>query len=478
MKKLLLTIAIIFLIGFTIEAKPANPPAGFGIFFSVLNPHGAWIELDHGLVVWRPTIIRRGWAPYRMGEWVWTSDGWYWDSYEPFGHVTYHYGRWYFDDYYGWIWVPDYEWAPSWVEWRYDDSYIGWAPLPPYAVFSINIGIHYTHTYYTPYNHWHFVTYNHFGNPHIYKHFVGHKYKNRIYNRTKYRTNYDYYDGRVVNRGVDVDYVRKRSGREIRSRDIERTRDYTFTERGRNERDNKIRTLYIPREELKKNNDFNRSDIKRSDRKSSLDISRVELGDRRDLTGEDRKRESVSDDRRIRNEQESGLRERKEIRTENNTKPDRKIEEPKREIRTETPKREERTETPKREIRTESPKKEVRSEIPKREVRTEIPKREVKVETRNEERNNDNRPVIRENKEVRTNTNRTEVQRKVEEKREPVIQNTPKRNEEVKRNETRVQQNNTEKREVRTETRTERKKENTVERNSPGNERNKPDKRR
>jgi hypothetical protein len=64
------------------------------------------------------------------------------------------------DDYYGWIWIPDYEWAPAWVEWRYDDAYIGWAPLPPYAVFSIHIGIHYTYDYYVPYRHWHYVNYN------------------------------------------------------------------------------------------------------------------------------------------------------------------------------------------------------------------------------------------------------------------------------------------------------------------------------
>ncbi len=31
----------------------------------------------------------------------------------------------------GWFWVPGDEWAPAWVDWRYGDDYIGWAPLPP-----------------------------------------------------------------------------------------------------------------------------------------------------------------------------------------------------------------------------------------------------------------------------------------------------------------------------------------------------------
>ena len=31
----------------------------------------------------------------------------------------------------GWVWVPGTVWAPSWCEWRVDDGFTGWAPLPP-----------------------------------------------------------------------------------------------------------------------------------------------------------------------------------------------------------------------------------------------------------------------------------------------------------------------------------------------------------
>ena len=32
---------------------------------------------------------------------------------------------------YGWVWVPGTVWSPAWVQYRYGDPYVGWAPLPP-----------------------------------------------------------------------------------------------------------------------------------------------------------------------------------------------------------------------------------------------------------------------------------------------------------------------------------------------------------
>ena len=285
MKKLL--IAIVFFVtglSFNTEANTPRHDVQFGFFYSSLSPYGTWVEIDYGMVVWRPTIIQRGWIPYRQGRWIWTDDGWYWDSYEPFGYITYHYGRWYYDDYYGWIWVPDYDWAPAWVEWRYDDYYIGWAPLPPYAEFSISIGINYTHDYYVPYNHWHFVKYNHFCDPYVYNYYVAPKYKYRIHSRTKYRTNYDYHDGRVVNRGVDIDYVRKRTGQDIREREVVRISDPKEFERYRNKDNSRgnndvVRTFVASREQISKDEGRNIK-IDKSERKTSLETSKIRLGDR------------------------------------------------------------------------------------------------------------------------------------------------------------------------------------------------------
>jgi hypothetical protein len=129
--------ALLFLIPHETKTAPHfslhDRSTHFGFFYSSLQPHGEWIELEDGFYVWKPNHIRRSWRPYLLGRWEWTNHGWYWMSHEPFGWVVFHYGRWYYDDYYGWVWIPGDEWAPAWVEWRYDSDYIGWAPLPPYT---------------------------------------------------------------------------------------------------------------------------------------------------------------------------------------------------------------------------------------------------------------------------------------------------------------------------------------------------------
>jgi hypothetical protein len=283
MKRIIILAVVLFAaVTFNAEAKRHYYGVG-GYFYTELAPYGSWIEVDYGVIVWRPTIIRVDWMPYQTGRWVWTYDGWYWDSYEPFGFITYHYGRWYYDDYYGWLWYPDYEWAPAWVEWRYDNNYIGWAPLHPYAVFSISVGIYFSNTYYTPYSHWHFVTYNNFCDPYVYNYYVGPSYKYRIYSGTKYRNKYTYRNGRVQNRGIDVEYVKVRSGREIVQRDLTRVRDsQEFKRDGFVNRD-EIRTLDLKKDELVRN-DLGRMEIKRDNRKTSLEVDKLQIGKRENIS--------------------------------------------------------------------------------------------------------------------------------------------------------------------------------------------------
>ena len=93
MKKIALIILAVTLSGsINIKANtPAPPPISFGIFYTQLSPYGSWLELSSGVTVWRPHFISNTWSPYMNGQWMWTNDGWYWDSYEPFGYITYHY---------------------------------------------------------------------------------------------------------------------------------------------------------------------------------------------------------------------------------------------------------------------------------------------------------------------------------------------------------------------------------------------------
>ena len=103
-------------------------------FRDALTPHGEWRKHGRWGEVWVPNRRPSDWRPYENGHWVYTDEwGWFWvadDTEQDWGWVTYHYGRWAHDDT-GWFWIPGDEWAPAWVNWRYTDDYVGWAPLPP-----------------------------------------------------------------------------------------------------------------------------------------------------------------------------------------------------------------------------------------------------------------------------------------------------------------------------------------------------------
>lgn len=336
MKKLIL-ISTFLILGLTANAETSTNyyhRVG-GYFYTNLTPYGTWIEIGNGVIAWRPTILVRNWAPYKLGRWIWTDYGWYWDSYEPFGHIVFHYGRWYFDDYYGWIWIPDYDWAPAWVEWRYDDDYIGWAPLHPYAVFSIDFGIRITYEYYVPYTHWHFVTYKHFCNPYVYNYYIPEKHKYRVYGRTKYRNAYRYYNGRVRNEGVDFDIIRKRSGQKIVKRDLITSNDPREFENTRRRDEDRIRTFIADRNEIERDRDALRDvKIERTERKLNIEMDRVELAEvkrsRTNDRNEVRERQTMEKDRNVQREEKERVRietEQREMEKRNDT---RQLEEKKR----------------------------------------------------------------------------------------------------------------------------------------------------
>jgi hypothetical protein len=115
----------------SILPDPSSPPTRQQDFGPALAKLGEWLALEDVGIVWRPLRLRADWMPYRRGMWSWTSQGWFWVSDEPWGWATYHYGRWSFDDRYGWVWSPGTVWAPAWVSWIRDGQVIGWVPLPP-----------------------------------------------------------------------------------------------------------------------------------------------------------------------------------------------------------------------------------------------------------------------------------------------------------------------------------------------------------
>ena len=105
--------------------------------YAELDSYGRWFNYGSYGLVWSPANMPADWRPYSYGRWVWSDAGWYFDSEEPFGWATFHYGRWFYDGEYGWLWVPDDQWGPSWVCWREGADWQGWAPAPPGVAFGI-----------------------------------------------------------------------------------------------------------------------------------------------------------------------------------------------------------------------------------------------------------------------------------------------------------------------------------------------------
>ena len=140
MKSKLLLLALAFTPALAPLTARAEDEVSYEFFYDNLSPYGDWVEVGDYGTCWRPRDVDSDWAPYTDGYWSYTDAGWTWVSYEDFGDITYHYGRWVRTDDVGWCWVPDYEWGPAWVSWRKNDDYVGWAPLPPEARWRPSVG--------------------------------------------------------------------------------------------------------------------------------------------------------------------------------------------------------------------------------------------------------------------------------------------------------------------------------------------------
>ncbi|MBI1807753.1 MAG: hypothetical protein HYR76_11955 [Ignavibacteria bacterium] len=225
MKQILITLLLTLALIGELEAKHHKPwhfkvrdhvelEGSVGFFYSSLSPYGQWVDSRFGYA-WRPIHIVRGWRPYLYGQWIWTDYGWYWVSNEPFGWATFHYGRWHYDDYYGWIWIPDDVWGPAWVEWRYDDDYIGWAPLTPYASFSVNVGISFSSGWVTPVHYWNFVSCRNFTSPGVVEYIQPLERTRRLFGTTRGAVDIRFEGNRVINRGIDVGFVERRTNTRV-----------------------------------------------------------------------------------------------------------------------------------------------------------------------------------------------------------------------------------------------------------------------
>lgn len=246
----------------TVEATaPPAPEAAnvtYNYFYDTLSPYGSWIEIDGYGRCWQPTVVvvNRGWQPYGdRGRWLYTDAGWYWNSDYSWGATTFHYGRWFNHARWGWCWWPDTVWGPSWVSWRYNNDYCGWAPLPPAAYYRPGFGFSY-------YNHsvgfsfgfglgascYNFVPWGHFSGSRPWHHRASGTHVTQIYNNTTVINNIvTGNNNTIINRGVPIDHVRRHAGTEIRQVAIRETRNADHGTRGeRLERDGRTLVVHRP----------------------------------------------------------------------------------------------------------------------------------------------------------------------------------------------------------------------------------------
>jgi len=214
------------------DAEP-SPRFDVGFFYDELSPYGDWVLTRAYGWAWFPRDVRPYWRPYLEGRWVNTDYGWTWASYEPFGWATYHYGRWAWDNRFGWLWVPGTIWGPAWVSWQYGGGYVGWAPLPPAVGFRIGFGFRFGNfdfrigiqpDAYT------FVPERAFLETRLSSYRIPTARNLTLFRSTRNVTDYGYDDDRVVNRGITVERIEQVTGRRAQRHHVTETGRRSGTE--------------------------------------------------------------------------------------------------------------------------------------------------------------------------------------------------------------------------------------------------------
>jgi hypothetical protein len=116
----------------------------------------------------------------------------------------------------GWFWVPDVLWGPAWVAWRWGDAHVGWAPLPPGSDFVPGRGFGPGGRWDVPGHSWNFVRGRDFLDRSIDRWVLPVERNTTIIDMTRFEVNINERDRRIVDDGVDVDWVRRQAdGRSV-----------------------------------------------------------------------------------------------------------------------------------------------------------------------------------------------------------------------------------------------------------------------
>jgi len=216
-----------------VQDQPAPPPVPVEVyqpgsddplpeevasFYEPLSPYGTWYRTPEYGYVWQPTVavLDYEWLPYsHNGRWLWSTQGWYWYSNYSWGWAPFHYGRWCAYPRVGWVWVPGSVWGPSWVSWRYNKYYCGWAPLPPYCDYYSGYGLYYNGGFVSAsfgfglgYQCYTYIPYSRFCDRYPYHYYEPYHRKKGIHAETTAINNYVNGDNNtIINEGIGLDRV-------------------------------------------------------------------------------------------------------------------------------------------------------------------------------------------------------------------------------------------------------------------------------
>lgn len=163
----------------------------FQMFYDELSPYGQWIDDPQYGYVWAPDVGPDFRPYYSRGRWMMTNYGNTWVSDYDWGWAPFHYGRWTYDNWYGWLWIPGDQWGPAWVTWRQGGGYYGWAPMGPGIQINMRFGNHHA-----PFDWWTFIPYGNFFSPNWHSYWRGPRHNTTIINQTTIINNY--YENRYV----------------------------------------------------------------------------------------------------------------------------------------------------------------------------------------------------------------------------------------------------------------------------------------
>lgn len=194
-------VALVFCTGLhlaTPGVQAQNVSVSFQLFYDELSPYGMWVNNPDYGYVWVPDV-GRSFQPYSSdGYWAYTDAGWTWVSNYPWGWAPFHYGRWYYDNFYGYVWIPGNQWGPAWVNWRHCNGYYGWTPLGP----GYGYGYATSYTAYTaPAERWIFVRERDFGRTNINNYYVDRSHNTTIINKSTVINN------SIVNQTRNENYI-------------------------------------------------------------------------------------------------------------------------------------------------------------------------------------------------------------------------------------------------------------------------------